>query len=246
MNAFLKMSWVDLKLLFRNWIAVFFTVAFPLLSLFLFGAIYGNEPTPLFGGFGSADIITPGYIAAMTIGTAALMTLPFELTTRRENGVLRRLKASPLHPAVVLLSQLVCNVLLSAASALLLILAGVLVFDAARPHNLFLLALVFLFGNLSLLSLGFLLGSIFRTMNTARAVCMSLFFPMMFISGGSLPLQLLPENVQKVSNLLPVTHLVKLLKGVYLGTGWEAPSFWILVALLVVCTALSFRFFRWE
>ncbi len=60
MQAFVKMVWIDLKLFSRNWVAAFFTLAFPVLNMFLFGTMYGNQPAAYFGGHGSVDVMIPG------------------------------------------------------------------------------------------------------------------------------------------------------------------------------------------
>ena len=67
-NSYLKLTWMQIKLFSREPIALFFTLIFPLLLLLLFGAIFGNEPDPLYGGFGYIDAQVPG-ITALIIGT---------------------------------------------------------------------------------------------------------------------------------------------------------------------------------
>ncbi|MCB9423235.1 MAG: ABC transporter permease, partial [Ardenticatenaceae bacterium] len=71
MKALTKMTWVELKLKLREPVGTFFTLVFPLLLLFLFGSIYGNEPTPFLNGRGNVDNSVPGYIA-MIIGTTGM------------------------------------------------------------------------------------------------------------------------------------------------------------------------------
>jgi ABC-2 type transport system permease protein len=76
MTALFKLTLIDIKLYLRNFVSLFFTLVFPLLMLFLFGSMYGNEPSPFFGGHGSMDVTIPGYIATIIIGTTAFMSLP--------------------------------------------------------------------------------------------------------------------------------------------------------------------------
>jgi ABC-2 type transport system permease protein len=77
---------------------------------------------------------------------------------------------------------------------------------------------------------------------------MVIFFPMMFLSGAGLPLQLLPETLQKVSNFLPLTYVVRLIQGIWFGETWS--SLWVsalvLVGMILVGAGLAARFFRWE
>lgn len=95
-----SMTKTELKLYLRDPMAVFFTLLFPLMMLFLFGSIFGNESDPDLGGRGSVDVSVPGYIA-ITIATNAIMGLPINLATYRAGGVLRRFRATPLAPSVV-------------------------------------------------------------------------------------------------------------------------------------------------
>ena len=99
MSGFAMLTWIDLKLSLRNVIATFFTLAFPVLMILLFGAMYGNAPEANYRGFGAMDAAVPGYAATLVIGSAAFMGLPIELASRRQSGVLRRLRASPLSAA---------------------------------------------------------------------------------------------------------------------------------------------------
>jgi ABC-2 type transport system permease protein len=246
MQAFGKMVWVDLKLFTRNWVAAFFTLAFPVLNMFLFGAMYGNQPSQYFGGHGSVDVMIPGYIAAVVIGTTGFMNLPLELAARRQFGVLRRLRASPLHPWVVLASQVAVNLLASLLGGALLVLVGVTVYKAVLPSNPAPILLGFLFSAISLYTLSFTIASLVRSVSAARAICMSLFFPMMFLSGGTLPLQFMPASIQRIAEFLPLTYVVNLLKDLYLSNSWNVTALLVLGGMLVVCTLLAVRLFRWE
>ena len=62
MNQLLKLTAVEIKLFLRQPAALFFTLAFPIILLGLFGAIYGNEPSDFFGGHGYVDTICPAFI----------------------------------------------------------------------------------------------------------------------------------------------------------------------------------------
>lgn len=82
----------------------------------------------------------------------------------------------------------------------------------------------------------------------AQAVGMVIFFPMMFLSGAGMPLQLLPEGLRKVSDFLPLTYVVRLIQGLWFGELWS--DLWlpvlVLIGMLVIATAAAARMFRWE
>src|SRR5690349_6986990 len=100
-----KITRVEALLMLREPMATFFILLFPLLILFVFGSIFGNDPFPG-TDVGTVDVSIPGYMA-MVIGTTAFMSIPVALATYREQGVLRRLRATPLKPAILLGGQLI-------------------------------------------------------------------------------------------------------------------------------------------
>ncbi len=246
MKSWLKLTWVDFKLINRNIVVVFFTFAFPVLNILLFGGMYGNNPSPMFNGRGAADVMTPGYMAALAIGASAFMTLPMEMAMRRQTGVLRRFRASPLQPMAVVGSQLVINVFSTLLSAILLIATGSLAFGGMLPVDPLAMLAALVFCCLSLYALSLLISNLFHQVATARAVFMAIFFPMMFISGGTLPSQLLPEIMQKIARFLPLTYVVTLFKGVYLDGRWDPTAVAVLGAILIIAGGLTVRYFRWE
>jgi ABC-2 type transport system permease protein len=246
MKSLLKLTFVDLKLSARNYISVFFTLAFPLLMLFLFGGIYGNQPAAIFGGHGSVDVTVPGYIAALIIGTTAFLSLPMDLAAQRQQGVLRRMRATPLPPAWVLISKLVTNLLLSLLGMGLQVAAGAIFFHAYLPENGLAVLLGILLSSLSLYSLGFALASLVRTVNSVRAVSFAVFYPMMFLSGGTIPGALLPETVHTLSKVMPMTYSVNLIQSLWFGNGWDLTAVLALLGFLVLGVLVSVKLFRWE
>jgi ABC-2 type transport system permease protein len=246
MKSFLKLTLTDLKLFSRSGVEMFFTFAFPILNIFLFGGMYGNEPSAYFNGHGAADVMIPGYIAALVIGTTAFMNLPLEIASRRQAGVLRRFRASPIHPLAVVGSQVMVGLLCAVLSTLMMIFVGRLVFGAALPVSVPLFLLGFVFNCLGLYALTFLMSNFVRSVGAARALFMALYFPMMFLSGGTLPLQFLPQAMQNIAAWLPLTYTVNLMKGIYLDGTWNWTAAAVMGGLLLICPILGIRFFRWE
>ncbi len=86
------------------------------------------------------------------------------------------------------------------------------------------------------------------TYRIAQTVGMVLAFPMMFLSGASIPLEVLPAKVQAVSRYIPLTHVVRLMKGLWFGEAWS--QHWTGVAVLTGCLLvggiIAAWTFRWE
>ena len=247
MKSLLKMTWMETKLFLREPLGAFFTLAFPLMMLFLFGSIYGNEPTPMFGGYGTIDISVPAY-TAMIIATSGLMSITITMAAYRENGVLRRLRTTPVSPLVVLVSQVIVVFAMTSLGMVMLIVAGKLVYHMRFEGNAWSVLGGFVLSSLSFFGLGFILASILRTARTAQIVGMVLLYPMLFLSGAGFPRELLPEAIRKVSTFLPLTYVVNLLRGLWIGQPWSAftSEVIVLAAILVVGVLISIKTFRWE
>ena len=245
MQAVSKMTWIELKLKMREPIGVFFTLVFPLLLLFLFGTIYGNEPTPFLGGRGNVDNSVPGYIG-MIIGTIALTGLPVALGEYREQGILRRLQATPLSSTAVLGAQVSTNIVLALIGTAFVVTSGLVVYGLAMPSAPFAVLLAIILCCISLFSLGFLLAGMMPTASAAQAAGMAIFFPMLFLSGAGLPQEMLPQSLVNFSQLLPLTHVVNLLKGLWFGEDWDITAVVVLILMFIIATILSAKTFRWE
>jgi ABC-2 type transport system permease protein len=245
MRAFLKMAWNEFKLFVRQPVGFFFTFAFPVIVLLIFGSIFGNEPVEDFGGRGTVDVSVPGYIG-MIVGTIGMLGLPVSLATYREQGVLRRFRATPLQPSVVLAAQVLVNLFMLFVGIILLVLAGRIVYNLQLPTQILPIILAILLGGASFFALGFVLAGLVSTPRTAQAVGMGIFFPMLFLAGGAIPREIFPEGVKKVGEFLPLTHVITLIKDLWFGRGWNGVSLAVLVGLLVVSVAISTVTFRWE
>jgi ABC-2 type transport system permease protein len=249
MRGFRKLLLMQFKLYLREPIAFFFSLAYPALLLLLFGSIYGNDPATEFWGrnFGTVDASVPAYVGII-IGTVALMGIPIDTASSRENGVLRRYKVTPLRPLVYLLASVIVYLMITLLGMVILVLVGKLVFGLRMVGSWFNVLVALILSALAFFSAGYLIASLAPTARIAQVVGMVIFFPMMFLSGAGMPLQLLPETLRQVSKFLPLTYVVRLVQGLWFGDPWRTlwPSVLVLVGMMVVGTAASARFFRWE
>ncbi len=247
MQAFLKLTWTETKLFFREPIAAFFTLVFPLMLLFLFGGIYGNEPSKYFNGYGSVDVSVPNY-TGMIIGTSGLMSLAITLANYRERGILRRLRATPLQPLALLAAELTVLFGMTLAGMLTLVVAGKLVYHLRFGGNVLSVLGGFTLGCLSFFALGMVLAGLVPNPRTAQIVGMAALYPMMFMSGATLPIEFLPASIRAIAQFLPLTYVVALLRGLWLGDPWSQhlKEVAILAGIMVVATLVAAKVFRWE
>ncbi len=247
MRGFWKLALVEIKIYLRQPEAAFFTLAFPLVLLFIFGSIYGNAPNELFGGRGMVDVSTPAYLA-MIIGSTGLLSIAISISSYREKGVLRRYRATPLRPAAVLASQVVVHFLMTLVGAVLLIASARAVYGLRFPGRAGPVALGFALSALSFFAVGFLVASLARTARAAYIVGLVLYFPNLFLSGATIPKETFPPAIRSAGKFIPLTHVVDLLQGLWFGDPWgrHALAIGVLAGLFVLGVAVSAKAFRWE
>ena len=247
MKSLLKMTWMEAKLFLREPVSAFFTLVFPLLYLFLFGIISGNEPTPQFGVQKTIDASIPG-LTAVIICITGLMSTTMTMSTYRENGILRRLRTTPVNPLVVMIAQIIVVFVMTALGMLLLVAAGQLFYQVSFEGNAFSMLAGFVLSSLSFFALGFILAGIMPTARSAWVVGMVLLYPMMLLSGAFFTIEILPAAVQKVSAFMPLTYVVNLLRGLWLGEPWgiHLLDVGVLTGMLLLGIIVSAKIFRWE
>ncbi len=242
-----KLTLYNLKLYLREPMASFFTLLYAPMMLVLFGSIYGNEPSPMFGGRGTVDVSVPAYIA-LVIVTVGLISIPIGTASRRETGVLRRFRATPLRPLTYLVADVAVYFAVTALGVLLLVATGKIGFHLKFQGNVLSVALGFILGMSAFTALGYVVAGLSPSGRAAQAIGMFVAFPFMFLSGATVPLEALPAGVRSVAQFIPLTHVVTLLRGLWTGGSWGSfgKEIAVLVGVLVVGVAVSAQTFRWE
>ena len=249
MRGLTNLMWVQFKLYLREPTAFFFTLAFPTLLLLLFGAIYGNEPTPAFWGrpVGTVDASVPAYIG-LIIGTVALMNIPIDTAANRDSGALRRFRATPLRPITYMVASIAVYFLIALLGIAILVVVGKVVFDLKMYGSWPAVLVGFTLSALAFFAVGYVLASVARSARSALTLGMAIFFPMMFLSGAGMPVQMLPAGLQEVSKWLPLSYVVRLMQGLWYGDGLAmiAVPGAVLFGLLILGVGLAVLLFRWE
>lgn len=243
---------VDFKLLLREFIVVFFSVLFPLAMILMFGLIYGNKPTPYFGGFGSVDVLVPSYLGVI-LAVNGIMSLPLTLVEYRYKKILKRYMATPLKPIYVIISQIVVNFILTIIGFILLYLVGKIVFDLKFYGNGFLFGISFVLATLSLFSIGFIIASLISNPRTANTLAYIIYFPMLFLSGATIPMENFPKSILALSKFIPLTYIVDLFKRTWLNSdiSWIRLNlsltldFIVILIIMIICFSISIFTFKW-
>lgn len=225
----------------RSRSALIWTLVFPQVWLFLFALIYRNQP-------GGISAVMPGLLT-ITAFAGSFFGVAYTLVTEREQGILRRLWVTPATALSVVAANAVRSLVTVSASLVVQCLIAWVALGASFGPSLTAMTLVLLFGVWAFIPLGLIMGSTAKDMRSAPAVANLIFFPMVFLSGAGLPLQILPGWLQAMSKLLPTTYLVEALTGV-MGRGESIFQQWIPIAVLLVSGCVSFGLnsflFRWE
>ncbi len=237
----------ELKLNIRDMNMVIFAVLMPLTVLVIIGIIYQTRPA-----FDGAEYTfidqSLGAVSAISICAGGLMGLPIIVSDYRERKILKRFQVTPVSPAMLLGVEFVIYVLYAMASLLTLIPAAMLFWGfTMRGSWLSFLGSWFL-TLLSTLSIGMMVGGIARNTKSAGVIASILYFPMLVFSGTTLPFEVMPDTMQRLVRVFPLTQGIQLMKASSLGLRIE--HVWVpvavMVAVTVVCTAVALRRFQWE
>jgi ABC-2 type transport system permease protein len=246
MSTLLKLTWVEIKLFIREPITVVFTLALPIIFLFVMGGVFGNTPKPeIYRGVGPMDYYMPSYfgLIMMAIGTVAL---PVHLAGYRERGILRRFRASSFSVWSVLGSQLLVSFVIAIAGSILVTIMGKVAYSPHWPANPGLLVVAFVMGTVCFTCFGFFLGAVLPSTRSAQGVGMLLFFIMMILGGAGPPMEVMSSPMQIIGNITPLHWVIYTLQNPWLGFDWYTSASLITVGITVVSAGLAARFFRWE
>lgn len=240
----------DQKTFWRQPESVFFTVALPLIFLFLFVSIFGNEPLDIGGTeVNGSTYYVPG-IVTLSIVSATVLNLAVALTFARERGLLKRVRSTPLPPWVFLAGRVgtasgVTLLLVAAVVLLGRVVYGVTVPTTTLPA----LVLAVLVGTAAGCALGFALCSVIPTENAAPAITNAVILPLYFFSGIFIPTDDIPEVMQRVGDLFPVKHLFEAVLTAFdpstTGTGIAWGNLAVIAAWGALGALVAVRRFRW-
>jgi ABC-2 type transport system permease protein len=182
----------------------------------------------------------------VAVASLALTVLPQLLASYRQQGILRRLRTTPMRPVVLLLAQLLMCTGLGAVSSLAVLVIARVPHGVALPQNLLSFALGLLLTSAAMMGLGLLLGALAPSGPSASGFGMLLYFPLLFLGGLWLPREAMPEVLRLLSDLSPLGAGVASLQQAAVG-GWPEPGhLLVLVLWSAVTIAAASRFFRWD
>lgn len=247
LRSFASFVVVNLRLYIREPVGAFFTLVFPVMLVLIFGAIYGNEPQEMFDGYGPMDISMPAY-TALILGSVGLVGVAINASSYREAGILRRFRMTPLRPLVYIAADVIANLVMTLVGMAGVVLAGWVLYRVQFEGRAVSVFLAVVLSGSAMFAVGYLIAGLAPNARAAQVIGMVVLYPMLFLSGAGIPLEVMPEGIRAISDYLPLSYVVRLLRGLWFGDPWGSLLLetGVLVGVLVVCTAVAARFFRWE
>lgn len=237
----------EVRTFVRDPAATFFTPALPVVFLVLFVTIFGNQT--LESGVDTSTYYVPG-IVALAVISATFVNLSITLTTQRENGILKRVRGTPLPPWVFLAGRLVTAVVLGLLMSAVLVALGRFLYNVAVPGSTlvgFVVALIV--GAATFCALGVAVTALVPTEAAAPAVANAVTLPLFFVSGIFVPAENMPDWLLSIADVFPVKPFADALFTAFdpatsgLGLSWAdlaVVAAWGLAGALVAS-----RTFRW-
>jgi imidazolonepropionase-like amidohydrolase/ABC-type multidrug transport system permease subunit len=231
---------IQLKLAFREKNVLFFNYVFPLIFFFGFGQLMGG------GG------MTPRVLSmVLVIGIlgSGLFGAGLRSVLERETNILRRYKVTPITPMPLLVASMVTGWLLYLPSAALLIALGHFIYKMPWPNRMFSLFALVTLGCFAFRAIGLIIAAIANSMAEANVMVQLLYMPMLFLSGATIPVSVLPLTAQIIAQFLPASYLHSGMQQVLLrsqGLWSNAEAILSLVASTTIALWVSVKLFRWE
>lgn len=241
MKAFKTRYLTEFKLTVRQLDVPIFGLLFPILVSAILGFVYVS---------GGNEAMGKTFASACTIGICAngLMGLPLTLSQYRANKLLKQLKVTPIRSTQVLFVQFAVKATLSFVSSILVWLTLVVLFSYQFTGNFPLFILGYVLVVFAIFGIGMIIASISANTNTTNLLCSIVYFPMLFLSGATVPLEILPNVLVKVLQFLPLAQGISLLETIALSqpvnTRFSSAIFLLVIGGLAIFIAT--KMFRWE
>jgi ABC-2 type transport system permease protein len=224
--------------------AAIFVFLFPILLFLLLGAVYNGK----INGHPAPDVLLAGMLG-YGCATTAFAGLAIILVIRRESGVLKRVRATPLPPVIYLAAVLTSTLIVFALQAIVLVAIGRAFYHARVPANIGSLILALLLGAAAFAALGVAIAGLIRSAEGSSAVVNTIVLPMAFISGSFGPTHRYPGFLRAIASVLPLKYVIELVNAISLSQReiWSRPgAIGVTAAWGAAGLVVALRVFRWE
>jgi ABC-2 type transport system permease protein len=248
-------SRIEVKQFFRERDSFIFTFAFPVILLFIFGSVFGDDIAP---GVSFTQYFAAGMIASGVM-LSSFQSLAIGIAIERDDGTLKRLRGTPMPPTAYFLGKIGLVLVTSVIQAAILLTIGALAFNLklpASPELWLRFVWIFLIGTAAGTVIGIAYSSLARSSRSAAAVVSPVVIVLQFVSGVFFVFTDLPGWMQAIGSVFPLKWLAQGMRSVFLPDSFaasEAAHSWqlpqtalILAAWAIVGLVLCLRTFRWQ
>src|SRR5690242_11577190 len=247
MRGLLKLTWLEIRIFVREPLGFVAAIGVPL-GMFL---VLGRTAIPAADhSAGAAQFLAQDLplFVSIFISINAALSLIAVISIYREGGILKRLRATPLRPSVILGAHVLVKLVFTGISLLLMLLAGRRFYPVTLHPHVASFALAVVVTTVTILCMGFVVASIVGAARFAQLIGSVIFYPMLVVSGMFVPLSSMPRPLALIGGVLPMSHAVALLRGGWVGAGWLmlVPDVGARALSVAFCLVLRIRVFRWE
>lgn len=236
---------IQFVLSIRSVDGVFFGILMPLGIVGLIGLTSGNELTS--GGY---SLIQGSFGALITVGVCAtaFMGLPLTIADYREKKILKQFFITPAKPSLLLWVNVIICALISTISAICVYLFLHFGWGFTIQGNVYLVIFSYLLTMTAMYGLGMLMASLCKTTKVANLVCTLVYFPMLLLSGASIPFEIFPTWIQTGAKILPLTIGIDLLKTTSMNLDATNVTMQVIYLAIIAIISIvgSMKLFRWE
>jgi ABC-2 type transport system permease protein len=229
------------RLFWRNPSALFFNFSLPVIFLLLIASVFSLDQHDL-------QILVPG-IAGMAVMTTTFNALAFNLTFIREQGIIKRMRGTPL-PSISYFGGVLGNAVMNAAvQVALIVVVGHVLYDVSWPQNWLTLVVFTALGVTAFGALGVAFAQVIPNFDSAPAYVNAFFLPMLFISGAFYDSKHLPSAIEAIARALPLKHVIDGLHAAIVtgdGVGHHMDAVGVLALWCVLGLFFAVRRFRFE
>lgn len=247
MKKLLTLIKIEGRLAIRGIDGIFFGILMPVGVAFLIGTICGNKPA--YDG-ASHTYIEESFGALITVGicATAFMGIPLGICDYRDKKILKHYFVTPVSPSIILFVQVIINLINAVISSFCVYFVMKIFFGYKMQGNILYFLLSYILVVLAMYGIGMLIASLCKSVKSANLVCTIVYFPMLFLSGATIPYEILPVSVRNIADLLPLTQGIKLLK--WFSTGLSEFNVILPLCVMILCAVVSINFsiklFRFE
>jgi ABC-2 type transport system permease protein len=242
MTSSIRIALLSIKLVMRTKVALFFTFFFPIIFLFVYSGIFAH-------GNPDAVVYFFGPVVTLNIMGSSFFGLGLQSVMQRERGSLRRYRLAPIGPGSMVCASLLANYLLELPTIALLVFCAHAFFHMPLRINVLTLLALVTVGTFAFAGFGLTIASVANTMQEAQIYNNVVWFTLLFLSGATVPLPMLPQGLQHFAAFLPATYLVNSFQAIMVEGQSLLQHRGEMVVLLLSGTfglLFAWRLFRWE